>query len=160
MFLIWYMCHIYTYHGLCKVNRVRSAINKQLEIAGNIDSKFLLERSLHKYIYHHLHVALTLSRHPILSSIVPRMSSRIYPVSTQSCCIQVVAGRPAFDRPREGVHRSMWLMSSSLLLQQDPACLVRLILIVFVMGSWQPFSCFFVGCCLQDLFNISRSILV
>ena len=46
----------------------------------------------------------------------------------------VRAGRPAFARPYVGVHRSTSLMSSSLFLQQCPACLVRLILIVFVMG--------------------------
>ena len=51
-------------------------------------------------------------------------------------------------------------MSSSLLLQQCPACLVRLTLIVFVMGGEWPYSWCFVGCCLQDLFNITRSILV
>ena len=55
--------------------------------------------------------------------------------------------------------RSASLMRSSLLLQQCPACLVRLIWIVFVMcGRW-PYSCCFVGCCFQDLFNIARSIL-
>ena len=51
-------------------------------------------------------------------------------------------------------------MSSSLLLQQCIACLVRLTWIVFVMGGRWPYSCRFVGCCHQDLFNISRSILV
>ena len=59
-----------------------------------------------------------------------------------------------------GVHRSTSLMSSSLLLQQCPSCLVRLILIVFVMGGRRPYSCYFVGCCLQDLFNIVCSILL
>ena len=41
----------------------------------------------------------------------------------------VRAGRPAFARPCVGVHksRSTSLMSSSLLLQQCPACLVRLL---------------------------------
>ena len=39
-------------------------------------------------------------------------------------------------------------------------CLVRLTLIVFVMGGRWPYSCCFVGCCLQDLFNTARSILV
>ena len=62
-------------------------------------------------------------------------SSRLQPVSAQSCCIQVLAGRPAFSRPCERVHRSMSLMSSSLLLQQCPACLVRLTWIVFVMSG-------------------------
>ena len=51
------------------------------------------------------------------------------------------------------VHRSTSLMSSSLLLQQCPACLIRLILIGFVMGGSWPYSCCLVGCCLQDLFN-------
>ena len=42
-------------------------------------------------------------------------------------------------------------MSSSLLFQQCPACLVRLIWIVFVMGGRWPYSCCFVRCCFQDL---------
>ena len=41
-------------------------------------------------------------------------------------CMYVRAGRPAFARPYVGVHRSTSLMSSSLFLQQCPACLVRL----------------------------------
>ena len=44
-------------------------------------------------------------------------------------------------------------MSSSLLLQQCPACLVRLTCIVFVMGGKCPYSWSLVGCCRQDLFN-------
>ena len=51
-------------------------------------------------------------------------------------------------------------MSSSLLLQQCPACLVRLTWIVFVMGGRWPYSWWLVGCCRQDLFKIARSILV
>ena len=51
-------------------------------------------------------------------------------------------------------------MSSSLLLQQSPTCLVRLIWMIFVMGVKWPHSCCFVGCCLQDLLNTARSILV
>ena len=43
------------------------------------------------------------------------------------------------------------LMSSSLLLQQCPACLVCLTLIVFVMGGRWPYRWGFVGCYLQDL---------
>ena len=71
------------------------------------------------------------------------------------------AGRPGFARPCEGVHRSTSLMRSFLLLQQCPACLVHLTLIVFVMGGRWPNSCCFVGCCLQDLFSTtSPTILV
>ena len=71
----------------------------------------------------------------------------------------VRAGRLAFAQPYVGVHKSTSLMSSSLLLQQCPACLVRLTWIVFVMGGRWPYSVCLVGCCLQDLFNIARSIL-
>ena len=60
----------------------------------------------------------------------------------------------------KGVHRSTSLMSSSLLLRQCPACLVHITWIVFLMGGRWPYSCCFVGCCLQDLFNIARSIFV
>ena len=56
-------------------------------------------------------------------------------------------------------NRSTSLMSSSLLHQQCPACLVPLTWIVFVMGGRWPYSWCFVWCCLQDLFNIARSIL-
>ena len=71
----------------------------------------------------------------------------------------VLAGRPAFAQPYVGDHRSTSLMSSSLLLQQCPACLVRLTWIVFVMGGRWPYSWCFVGFCRQDLFNIARNIL-
>ena len=70
----------------------------------------------------------------------------------------VRAGRPAFARPNVWVHRSTSLMSSSLLLQQCPVCLIRLTWIVFVMGGRWLYSWCLVGCCLQDLFNIARSI--
>ena len=81
-------------------------------------------------------------------------------VSSHSCCMYVRAGRPAFAWPCAGVHWSTSLMSSSLLLQQCPACLVRLTWIVFVKGGRWPYSWCLVGCCRQDLFNIARNILV
>ena len=111
------------------------------------------------YQHHHLvpsaWISLTFSRHPSLSFIASGRFSGLHPVSPQSWCMLVWAGRPAFARPREGVHRNTSLMSSSPLLQQCPACLVRLTWIVFVMGG----SCCFVGCCLHDLFILARSIL-
>ena len=67
----------------------------------------------------------------------------------------VTAGRPAFARPYVGINGSTSLMSSSLLLQQCSACLVRLTWIVFVMGGRWPYSWCLVGCCRQDLFNIA-----
>ena len=103
------------------------------------------------YIYHHHHVvplariSLTLSRHFSLSFITSSMSSGLHPISSHSCCMYVRAGHPAFSWPYAGVHRSISLMSSSLLLQQCPACLVRLAWIVFVMGSRWPYSWCLVG---------------
>ena len=61
-----------------------------------------------------------------LTFIASGRSSGLHPVSSHSCWMYVRAGRPAFARPYVGVHRSTSLMSSSLLLQQCPACLVRL----------------------------------
>ena len=97
-------------------------------------------------IYHHHHltlvarISLTLSHHSSLSFIVLGRSSGQHPVSSHSCWMYVSAGRPAFARPCVGVHKSTSLMSSSLLLRQCPACLVRLTWIVFVIGGMWPYS--------------------
>ena len=116
---------------------------------------------------HHRHhvvpsawISLTISHRPSPSSIASGRSSELHSISTQSCRMSALAGRPTFARPCEGVHRSTSLMSSSLLFQQCPVCLVRLIWIVFLMGGKWPYSCCFVGCCLPGLFNIASSILV
>ena len=114
--------------------------------------------------HHHHHIvlaariSLTLSRHSSLSFIALGRSSGQQPVSSHSCWMYVRAGRPAFARPCVGIHKSTSLMSSSLLLQQCPACLVRLTWIVFVIGGRWPYSWCLVGCCCQDLFRIARSI--
>ena len=97
-------------------------------------------------------ISLTLSRHFSLSFIASGRSSGPHPVSSHSCWMYVRAGHPAFGRPYVGVHRSTSLMSSSLLLQQWPACLVRLIWIVFLMGGRWLYAWCLVGCCHQDLF--------
>ena len=102
-------------------------------------------------IHHHRVVPsariLPISCHPSLSFIASGRSSGLHPCSTFAC-------------PCEGVHRSTSLMSLSLLLQLCLAYLVHLILIVCMMGGRWPYSRCFVGCCLQDLFNIAHSILV
>ena len=115
--------------------------------------------------HHHLarlsaQISLTLSPHPSLSFVASGRSSGLHPVSTQSCYMYILAGHPAFAQPSEGIHKSTSLMSSSLLLQQCPACLIRLTLIAFLMGGRWLYSCCFMWCCLQDLFNIAHSILV
>ena len=78
--------------------------------------------------HHHHHVvplariSLTLSCHFSRSFITSGRSSGLHPVSSHSCCMYVLAGHLALARPYVGVHRSTSLMSSSLLLQQCPAC--------------------------------------
>ena len=92
----------------------------------------------------------------VLGIIASGRSSRSHPVSAQSCCIKGSSWSSCLLLVHvEGVHRSMSLMSSSQLLQQRPACLVRLTWIVFVMGDKWPYSC-----CFVDSFTIPRSILV
>ena len=124
-----------------------------------------LKSSASGYLYctfHHHHVALvarislTLSRHSSLSFIALGRSSGQHPVSSHSCWMYVRAGCPAFARPCVGVHKSTSLMSSSLLLQQCPACLVHLTWIVFMIGGRWPYSWCLVGCCRQDLFKIAQ----
>ena len=125
-------------------------------ISWNIVSIFWWTFFDHANIYHHHHhhhhhvlvagISLTLSHHFSLSFIVSGRSSGQHPVSSHSCWMYVCAGRPAFARPCVGVHKSTSLMSSSLLLQQCPACLVRLTWIVFVIGGRWPYSWCLVGC--------------
>ena len=95
--------------------------------------------------FHHIalpvRISLTLSRHPSLSSFALGKSSRLHPVLAHGCCVFVLAGRPTFARPCDGVHSIISLMSSSLLLPQCPACLFRLTWIVFVMSGRWPYNC-------------------
>ena len=64
--------------------------------------------------HHHValptQISLMLSRHLSLSSIAPGRSSRLHPVTAQSCCIQILADRRTLARLYEGVHRSTSIM--------------------------------------------------
>ena len=130
---------------------------------GNLKFKWI-RANLFTHHHHHVvplaRISLTLSRHFSISLIASGWSSGLHPVSSLSCCMYVRAGHPALARPYVGVHRSTSLMSSSMLLEQCPACLVRLTWIVFVMGGRWPYSWCLVGCCHQGLLNIARNILV
>ena len=113
----------------------------------------ILKQSHHHHVVPQAQISLTLSRHFSLSFIASGSSSGLQPVSSHRCFMYVRAGRPAFARPYAQVHRSTSLMSSSLLLQQCPACLVHLTWIVFVMGGRWPYSWCLCGVIHQDLFN-------
>ena len=123
--------------------------------------KVIRDNNKWNHLHHHHHhvmlpawISVTLSHHSSKSSIAPGRSSRLHPVSAQSCCIWVIAGRPAFSCLCEGAHMSISLLSSSLLLHQCPAFLFRLTWIGRCL-----YSCCFVRHCLQDLFNTNCSIL-
>ena len=110
-----------------------------------------------KRIYDHVAllawISLTLSHHSSLSSIASGRSSRLHPERVEiswSANICMFVWRGAFEK----------VAYEFVLLQQRPACLVRLIWMVLEMGGRWPYSCCFVGCCFQDLFNIAFSILV
>ena len=146
------------------INRLR---NKLLHDFNEIITLLKYKHGWRNTNHHHHHhvvlvarISLTLSRHFSLSFIASGRSSVQHPVSSHSCWMYVRAGRPAFARPCVGVQKSTSLMSSSLLLQQCPACLVRLTWIVFVIWGRWPYSWCLVGCCRQNLFKIARSILV
>ena len=142
------------------VQRVRSdwggslcvSVHRLLQI---LSLSYYCMQSEHRKVYpdnHHHHqvvpparISLTLSRYFSLSFIAFGRSSGLHPVSSHSCCMYVRAGRPAFAWPYAGVHKSTSLMKSSVLLQQCPACLVRLTCIVFVMGDKWPYSWCLVG---------------
>ena len=127
------------------------------------------------YIYHHHHIALvarislTLSRHSSLSYIALGRSSGQYPVSSHSCWMYVRAGRPAFARPCVGIHKSTSLMSSSLLLQQCPACLYIYlhIIIIYIYINLVKFffiillipTCFYIRLSSEDTYFMTDCIL-
>ena len=137
-------------------------ISLKLNVIGLLEFKLANFDAPKIWICHHHHVvppawiSLTLSHLFSLSFIASGRSWGLHPVSPHSCCVYVWAGCPASARPYVGVHRSTSLMSLSLLLQQCPACLVCLTWIDFVKGGRWPCSWCFVGCCLQDLFNIEQ----
>ena len=168
--LLCWIFHLHLFHRL--VSFFSQSNLFLFIIHGSIYISIYLSKSIYIYfslfvcmyvcIYHHhdhvvppAWISLTLSRHFSLRQVF-RATSRIltellYVCSSWSSC---------FCSAICGVHRRTSLMRTSLLLQQCPACLVRLIWIVFVMGGRWPYSWCFMGCCLQDMFNIARNILV
>ena len=122
--------------------------NKWL-LLNTLEIQCILYRHQHRYVMLQERISLTLSRHLSLASIASGGSSRLYPVSVRGCCRSVLVGCPTLAGSCEGVHERTSLMTSSLLLQQCPAYLVRLIwmflrwevgkraaAILWVVASW------------------------
>ena len=113
-----------------RANKRCSLLADQQILTSTPSKDNMLSRRPFRSDHHHHHhivlaarISLTLSRHSSLSFIALGRSSGQHPVSSHSCWMYVRAGRPAFARPCVGIHKSTSLMSSSLLLQQCPACL-------------------------------------
>ena len=111
-------------HSKCYCNCIKNALSNLTAIISLSNLTAIFPLSHHNH-HHHVppsaQISLTLFHHPSLSFIASDWSSGLHPVSTQSCCMYVRAGCPAFAQPCEGVHKSTSLMILSLLLQQ---CLV------------------------------------
>ena len=116
---------------------------------GKVVNVLFLLLTCHHHHHHHVvplaRISLTLSRHFSLSFIASGRCSGLHPVSSHSCWMYqlVILILPGYTCV--GGHRSTSLMSSFLLLQQCPACLVCLTWIVFVMGGRWPYSWCFGG---------------
>ena len=128
--VLWYINH-------CRLFNAKSSLYINIKyiwfgLVGFYNISTIVGYSMPNPLYHHHHVmlvvriSLTLSGHFSLSFIASGRSSGQHPVSSHSCWMYVPAGRPAFAQSCVGVHKSTSLMSSSLLLQLCPACLVRL----------------------------------
>ena len=129
------LCHISCHRSFGEKGLIKKQNKKTTKYTNN-----LLHKDDNHRRHHHHHavllaqISLTHSHHFSQSVIASCRPSGLYPVSSHSRCMYVRAGHPAFAWPYAGVHRSTSLMSPSLLLQQCPAYLVRLILDSFRDG--------------------------
>ena len=110
---------LWTHPYICSKQQESKFLVPHLKKSGSfsIMYKFCVLTHHHHLVVPPAQISLTLSRHSSQSFIASGRSSGLHPVSSQSCCMLVWAGRPAFARPCEGVHLRTSLMSSSLLLQ-------------------------------------------
>ena len=98
-------------HYVAAVNSFVRVLNPRWEAYILLSTDRLFPYITTPHIYHHhvvplAQISLTLSRHISLSFTASGRSSGLHPVSSHSCCMYVLAGRPALARPYVGVHRS------------------------------------------------------
>ena len=111
-------------HRVFFIVSVSYSINRLMSLSSDLYMYFQLN-NYNSWFEHHHHVLrlawifLTLSLHVTLSFIASGRSSGLHPVSSHSCSMYVRAGRPAFQWPYAGVHRSTSLTSSSLLIHHS-----------------------------------------
>ena len=111
----------------------------------------LLIRLIYIYIYIYIYISSSLSSCRAISTDIPDSPSPRLPIV--HCFRQILRATSRISTKllyvgscwmsclcSSMVHRSTSLTSSSLLFQLCPACLVRLILIVFIMGGRWPYK--------------------
>ena len=89
------------------------------------------DRSYHHHVTPSARISLTLSRQPSILSITSGRSSELHPVSAQSFCMQVLAGRPVFARHVKESTVVYHLRSTSHILKCHLCCEVQVNL-----GKW------------------------
>ena len=140
---------------------IKKALLGYLGWFGLVHGTSIIERFLIPNPFLHTIVLFqTIQFRMCISFIYTQLNAKTVRFQTILFSIQIQFHFKQLSSPCVGTHKSTSLMSSSLLLQQCPACLVRQTWIVFVIGSRWPYSWCLVGCCCQDLFRIARSILV
>ena len=114
---------------------------------------------LHFIYHHHHHHHQVMHRFPWLSLAICSYHPLLWQVFQTTSCVrtELLLVGSCWSAKNS---TSMWGGRLENLLQQCPACLVRFILMVLVIGVKWPYSCCFVRCCFQDLFNIAQNILV
>ena len=90
---------------------------------------------------------------------------RTYRPSLLVCSLNWIQCPPWADRPilapsYVGVHKRTLLTRSTLLFQQCPLCSGCFTWIVCKMGDKWLYSCYFFGCCFQELLKTARSLFV
>ena len=97
---------------------------------------------------------LTLSHHKTQSSIATGSSSWSYPEFALSWCMKVLSGKSTLMSLRVGIQEWTSLMCSSLLLQQNWACIV-IWMAIKMEGQWLCICCLEEGC-FQNLLKEKR----
>ena len=111
---------------------------KELILADRMYNLIILSCYQHGYFW------ASLATPPFLPLLLAGLPGIIQYLHRAAVCMFELDALPLLV-PVKGFHRTTSLTSSSLLLQQCPAGLVCLLLIVFVINGWWPYSCCFVG---------------
>ena len=113
--------HIFIFFYLCwdalSIFTSKGTVNSAMKTSLKLTVQMTISKCWAGILSHHYHyqAVLTLWHHLHLSSIIPGWSSRLHQVFSQSCCMQVLAGRPALGHRCLAVDKRTSLTSPALL---------------------------------------------